>query len=449
MSAYIARMRIVPAVDRETPPSENRKVSAPRPMRPQVRLALAALVLVGLGGAAAATAAVARYTAGTSAILKVRVGENGDETRLVVEMDQPASARLMGDAGTASQHIVIALPNARAASGPSGDGMSGTGQGHLKAWSVTQGGGDAHLNVDFQQASVIKRRFLLPPDDGIKVYRYVIDFARDAAAPAAPPVIRTDLRGAQPASASPTPTRVAQQVLTAPPPSIHGHPVIVIDPGHGGKDPGTMGPDVAEKDIALASARDLKAALMRTGHYQVVLTRDSDVFIPLDQRMQIARREHADLFISLHVNSIADPTLHGATVYTLSEKGADRAARQVMARNGDWFVNFATPSRDPSVNRILLDLTQRETTNQSSTFANLLLDRMSGKVDLLRRSHRDANFAVLLAPDVPAVLLEMGFITNPVDEQRLQSPDDRKALADSITDAIDSYFTRPSRLATR
>ena len=430
----------------ETSAPENRKATMPRRLRPRVRLALAALVLVGLGGAAAATAAVARYSADTSAILKVRVGENGDETRLVVEMDQPASAKLMADAASASQHIVIALPNARA-----GGELKGTGQGALKAWSVTQGVGVAHLNVDFQQASVIKRRFLLPPDDGIKVYRYVIDFARDGKAAAPPPVAHTDLRGATasaPASGG-VPPPYAQPVLTAAAPATHGRRVIVIDPGHGGKDPGTLGPDSSEKDITLASARDLRAALLRTGRYQVVLTRDSDVFVPLDQRMQIARREHADLFISLHVNSIADPNLHGATVYTLSEKGADRAARQVMTRSGDWFVNIAAPSRDPSVNRILLDLTQRETTNQSSTFANLLLDRLSNKVDLLRRSHRDANFAVLLAPDVPAVLLEMGFITNPVDEQRLQSPDDRKVLADSITDAIDGYFTRPSRLATR
>ncbi len=435
-------MRILRAVDTDTAPPETRKASPRARLRPRLRLAVAALAVLGLGGAAAATAAAARYASDTSQILKVRVGENGDETRLVVEMDQPASARLMADAGAASQHIVIALPNARA-----GGGLSGAGPGRLKAWSVTEGGGAAHLNLDFQQASVVKRRFLLPPDDGIKVYRYVIDFARDATAPAPPPApaatpSHADLRGAPP----PRPT---QAVLTAPPVTPHGRPVIVIDPGHGGKDPGTMGPDAAEKDIALASARDLKAALMRTGHYQVVLTRDSDVFVPLEQRMQIARREHADLFISLHVNSISDPNLHGATVYTLSEKGADRAARQVFARNGDWFVNIAAPTRDPSVNRILLDLTQRETTNQSSTFANLLLDRMSGKVDLLRRSHRDANFVVLLAPDVPAVLLEMGFITNPVDEQRLQSPEERKALADSITDAIDSYFTRPSRLAAR
>ena len=136
----------------ETSAPENRKAVAPRPLRPRVRLALAALVLVGLGGAAAATAAVARYSADTSAILKVRVGENGDETRLVVEMDQPASAKLIADAASASQHIVIALPNARA-----GGELKGTGQGALKAWSVTQGVGVAHLNVDFQQASVIKR----------------------------------------------------------------------------------------------------------------------------------------------------------------------------------------------------------------------------------------------------------------------------------------------------
>jgi N-acetylmuramoyl-L-alanine amidase len=431
-----------------------------------MRAALAVLVVIGLGGAAAAATAVARYASSATQILKVRVGENGgqngEETRLVVETDQPATARLMADAATASQHIVIALPNARIATTGATAGAaaaaSGTGLGRLKAWSVTQGAGVAHLNLDFQQASVVRRRFLLPPDDGIKVYRYVIDFARDASqSPARPSSAPSS--PAQPDMASrgrpPLPPRAAtlpntsEAVLTAPPPVTRSRPVIVIDPGHGGKDPGALGPEAAEKDIALASARDLRAALVRTGRYQVVLTRDGDVFVPLEERMQIARREHADLFISLHVNSISDPNLHGATVFTLSEKGADRAARQVFARNGDWFVASAAPTRDPSVNRILLDLTQRETTNQSSGFANLLLDRLSNKVDLLRRSHRDANFVVLLAPDVPAVLLEMGFITNPVDEQRLQSPDDRKVLAATITDAIDSYFSRNSRLAIR
>jgi len=127
----------------------------------------------------------------------------------------------------------------------------------------------------------------------------------------------------------------------------------------------------------------------------------------------------------------------------------DRVARKVFAGNGDWFINVDQPTRDVSVNRILLDLTQRETTNQSTKFANVLLDRMSGRVDLLRRSHRDANFMVLLAPDVPAVLLEMGFITNPVDQERLSSPDQRKVLASAITEAIDNYFTHVSRLAAR
>ena len=215
------------------------------------------------------------------------------------------------------------------------------------------------------------------------------------------------------------------------------------------QDPGATNEGAAEKDLALDAARELRAALLRTGHYQVVMTRDTDQFIPLEQRMQIARREHADLFISLHVNAISDPNLHGATVYTLSEKGVDRVARKVFAGNGDWFINVDQPTRDVSVNRILLDLTQRETTNQSTKFANVLLDRMSGRVDLLRRSHRDANFMVLLAPDVPAVLLEMGFITNPTDQERLASPDQRKVLASAITEAIDNYFTHVSRLAAR
>ena len=123
-------------------------------------------------------------------------------------------------------------------------------------------------------------------------------------------------------------------------------------------------------------------------------------------------------------------------------------ARKVISHS-DWFINVDLPGRDPSVNRILLDLTQRETTNQSSGFANILLDRLNGRVDLLRRSHRDANYMVLLAPDVPAVLLEMGFISNPLDEQRLSSPEARKKLADAVAESIDAYFSRQTRIALR
>ena len=224
--------------------------------------------------------------------------------------------------------------------------------------------------------------------------------------------------------------------------------VIVIDAGHGGHDPGAHGASANEKDLTLAAARALKARLEREGGYHVVLTRDSDTYVGLEDRVKIARRANADLFISLHADSGATPDLRGATVYTLSEQGTTRAAKQVFEK-ADW-MTMRLPGADEQVNRILLDLTQRETRNRSSEFAETLLGRIAEKAPLLRRSHRDAGFMVLLAPDVPAVLLEMGFITNPSDEQRLADPAERRQLMDGVAQAIDSYFAVDTmKLASR
>ena len=156
------------------------------------------------------------------------------------------------------------------------------------------------------------------------------------------------------------------------------------------------------------------------------MTRDSDVFVPLETRVQIARRADADLFISLHSDSGPDAGMRGATVYTLSDKGSDRVARNVMAEN-DWFINVNLPGRDRAVNQILLDLTQRATRNRSAAFAEDLLDHIADRAQT-HRSHRDAGFVVLLAPDVPAVLLEMGFITNADDERLLNDPAERSRM---------------------
>ena len=170
----------------------------------------------------------------------------------------------------------------------------------------------------------------------------------------------------------------------------------------------------------------------------MVLTRDSDVYVGLEDRVRVARRANADLFISLHADSGTTPDLRGATVYTLSEQGTTRAAKQVFEK-ANW-ISMALPGADEQVNRILLDLTQRETRNRSSVFAETLLERIADKAPLLRRSHRDAGFMVLLAPDVPAVLLEMGFITNPQDERRLADGGERRRLMDGVAQAIDTYF---------
>lgn len=435
------------------------------------RLGWLVLGIAALGGAAAAAVT---YTQSLGVVTRVRVGNGADETRVVLEMDQASSARIVSPDGP-SRHMVLMLPHVSA----TGD-LHGASDGMLRQYRVEEAAGSAKVALDFDRETVVRRRFLLPPDDAVKVYRYVIDFApaptsttdlRTAAGMAATAAINAAAIGSQfpqlkNASASPasggaslqtaqnqSPNQIGrnpgpQTVITAPRSVARARKLIVIDAGHGGKDPGAAGANAMEKDVNLAAAIALRDRLTATGRYQVVLTRETDVFIPLEQRVQIARRQTADLFISLHADSIADPNLHGATVYTLSDKGADRVAKQVFTHS-DWFINVDMHGKDPAVNRILLDLTQRETTNQSSGFANILVDRLGHHVDLLRRSHRDANYMVLLAPDVPAILLEMGFITNPIDELRLTSDEARAQMVDSVAEAIDAYFARQTRLAVR
>ncbi len=196
--------------------------------------------------------------------------------------------------------------------------------------------------------------------------------------------------------------------------------------------------------MTLAAAKALRTRLERTGRFRVVMTRDSDVYIPLEQRVRIARGSNADLFISLHADSGGDPKVRGATVYTLSDHGVDRATKNVF---GGGFINVQLPGKDLSVKQILLDLTQRTTRNRSGAFAETLLEKISAKTPLLRRSHRDAGYMVLLAPDVPAVLLEMGFITNPEDEASLNDRERREVLMDSVGDAIEAYFDKPVQVA--
>ena len=311
----------------------------------------------------------------------------------------------------------------------------------------------------------MKRRFLLSPGDGVPVYRYVIDLSSEAPAAPAPPAavagaapfdrIGGAIATAIPApssttpSASPPPAAVPIKALAPLQPLLPSKRVVVIDAGHGGKDPGAGGADSHEKDITLAAAKALRDRLQKSGKYKVVMTRDTDVFIPLEQRVQIARRANADLFISLHADSGADTNVRGATVYTLSDKGADRVAKHVIDKNNDWFMNVNLGGADASVNRILLDLTQRGTVNRSASFAKTLLDRISTRTQLLQRSHRDAGFMVLLAPDVPAVLLEMGFITNKEDERLLKDSSHRREVMDAAGDAIDSYFAEEQRYALR
>jgi N-acetylmuramoyl-L-alanine amidase len=363
-------------------------------------------------------------------VLTVRFGGDAHETRVVVEMDRAAKGRSETGDGP-SRTVVVDLAKVEAA-----PDLEGHGQGLVNAWAFDRTGDGVKLTLQLTRNAHVVRRFLLSPADGVNVYRYVIDLTADD--------------GAKPAVAAPAPNQAhaADLIAVSAVTPLHLKKVIVIDAGHGGKDPGAKGADSREKDINLAAARALKAKLERTGHYRVVMTRESDTFVPLETRVQIARRADADLFISLHSDSGPDPSLRGATVYTLSDKGSDRVVRGVMGQN-DWFINVDMPGRDRAVNQILLDLTQRATRNRSAAFAEDVLTRIGDRVDLQRRNHRDAGFVVLLAPDVPAVLLEMGFITNADDEAELNDPAKRDRLMSGVADSIDDYFGQQTRLASR
>jgi N-acetylmuramoyl-L-alanine amidase len=227
--------------------------------------------------------------------------------------------------------------------------------------------------------------------------------------------------------------------------------VIVIDAGHGGRDPGAIGAGgLREKDVTLDSALRLRAALEATGRYHVVLTRDADVFLPLPARLGLAREHGADLFISLHADASANPATRGASVYTISERGQSRGRQ--MAEAQDWDIDLGeAPTDDAFVEGILLDLAQRETTNLSGAFARTLIESLSPVTPLLRNTHRSAGFFVLLAPDVPAILLEMGFLTNLEDERRLGDPRERARLMQAVAHAVEAHFAAhpPLLLAER
>ncbi len=223
--------------------------------------------------------------------------------------------------------------------------------------------------------------------------------------------------------------------------------VIVIDAGHGGKDPGTIGDyaQTKEKNITLSYSKELKKKLDNDGLYKVFLTRDQDFFIPLRKRVEKARNLKADLFISIHANSIADSSTSGFSIYTLSEKSSDKQAELLAQKENRADIiagaNFAGAS--PDVMKTLIDLSQRESKNSSSKFANIAIRSIkNSEIQTLQNTHRFAGFAVLTAPDMASVLIELGYLSNKEEEEDLNSLTYKRKLVASIAGAIDEYFAK-------
>jgi N-acetylmuramoyl-L-alanine amidase len=222
--------------------------------------------------------------------------------------------------------------------------------------------------------------------------------------------------------------------------------VIVIDAGHGGQDPGAIGANgTKEKTVTLAAAQELKKQLEAMGNYKVYMTREKDKFIKLQDRMMMGRKFGADLFISLHADSIDKPGVSGASIYTLSNTASDAQTEKLAARENraDLIAGVDLRHEDKDVANILIDLAMRDTMNQSKFFANTVVKKAKGRgIRLLERPHRFAGFAVLKAPDVPSVLLEMGFMSNAKEVDQLSSPVYRKQLMSAVAEGIDAYFSR-------
>ncbi len=394
--------------------------------------AVVAGIAAALTGAALAAAAVNNVP--ESGVLKVRFGGDRAQTRVVIDLDRATTAA--EPTFPAQGRMVLSFPKISV----EGAGFDGAGRGLVKRWLIDKSGGQARLSLDLDGEVTVAKRFLLPPGDGIDHWRYVIDLKASEKSVARPLAAPLKVIAQKPAE----PRGLVKVAATT---SIKRRRVVVIDAGHGGKDPGAQGANTREKDVTLSAAKALKARLEASGAYRVVLTRDSDVYVPLEGRVQIARRADADLFISLHADAGSDPAIRGASAYTLSEKGADRVG-EVLGKE-DLFVQTSGPGGDRAVGQILLDLTQRSTKNRSAAFAEVLLEKVGAETPLLRRSHRDAGFMVLLAPEVPAVLLEMGFITSPEDERFLTTKGERQRLVDAVGEAIDAFFDQPVRLASR
>jgi len=289
--------------------------------------------------------------------------------------------------------------------------------------------------LDLNISAVVHKSFPLPAGGGYG-NRYVIDLKPSSQG-------KFDAAVASSRAKRASVPVVTANKIPAPTRRKDGKRVLVIDPGHGGVDPGTLGrggPN--EKNIVLKISKAIKRQLESTGRYKVYLTRTKDVYVPHRQRFGKAKAVGADLFISVHVDSIKNPKVRGGTVYTLNEKASDRESARLAAKENksDILAGVDLAETNNEVSNILIDLARRETMNSSARFAEILVPEMRRQVTMHKRGHRFANLLVLTSPDVPSVLVETGYITNKSDARLLNSADGARRISRAINRAVDSYF---------
>jgi len=378
-------------------------------------------------------------------VMSARIGEHEDRTRLVIELSDPVNLRAF--ALNNPDRVVIDMPQVswRLGAPPRPSGF-----GPVKSYRYGEfRAGNSRMVIDLNSPVSVSDPLVLPPSAGFG-YRVVIDLF-----PTSRP--KFDAQAGWPADLKKRESdaeRLAALIAAeqSPPARSGGKRVIVLDPGHGGLDSGTIGVNgLMEKDLALAEGLKLARDLRQRG-YVVYMTRDNDTFIPLRQRVAIGRADHADLFIALHADSNPDSGTTGTSIYTLNDGRSDREASALARRENqsDVIAGVDLSGENNPVAPILINLAQRDTRNRSSEFATNALKELGQVTDLLARSpHRSASLAVLVAPDVPAVLIELGYLSNSQDAAQMNTDSWRTRVAGAIANAVDAQFGSTPNQASR
>ncbi len=396
---------------------------------------------------------------------KIRIGEHGLKTRVVLDFNRKTDFRVFHLANP--PRIVIDMEPAQWHIAKAQFMLNGLLKGY-RSGSLEDG--LTRVIFDLNKPAVISEAYTLPAKEFEKD-RLVVDLTpstqnlfdgklsdvfgnRDLAGPGAAPKFTSGYaemeNNTMRAIAAPANPVMAPAAYMAPRDPLSGKQhkryTIVVDAGHGGEDPGASGPGgIKEKNITLAIAKEIERQLQETGRYNVVLTRDRDVYIKLRERVDISRRVKGDLFISIHADKIGRTGVRGASIYTLSERASDAETQRLAddENNSGVVAGVDLASESQDVAGILLDLAMREKMNDSKLLSHYLESAfMSNNVRLLPNSHRAAGFAVLKAPDVPSVLIETGFLSNMDEAKLLTTPQFQRSIATAIVGGVDSYFRK-------
>ncbi|MBX9650955.1 MAG: N-acetylmuramoyl-L-alanine amidase [Xanthobacteraceae bacterium] len=374
-----------------------------------------------------------------------RLAGDARQTRFVLDLDKTIPFRAFALADP--YRVVVDIPQV---SFKLAAGTGAAGRGLVKAfrYGLVMPGG-SRIVFDLAGPAKIARSYVLEAANG-QPPRLVLEFEEvdrttfvQLLAPESRPELRPAIADAHAA--------VDGSATARPAPIADGRPLIVIDPGHGGLDNGTQaGGDVIEKTLVLGFGLALRDRIERSGKYRVVMTRTDDTFIPLDDRVRVARTQGAALFVSIHADALPrrEGDAQGATIYTLSDKASDvEAERLAEAENKSDAIGGVNLTSEPTeVADILIDLAQRETRTFSNRFARLLMGEMKNTVRMHKHPLKSAGFRVLKAPDVPSVLVELGYVSNKGDLEHLVSENWRTKTVASMAQAIDAFFAK--RLTT-